>query len=212
MLGITFLKELRYDEADSTGDFFKDWINVGETTYTNTAGLDLGFSWRPLDFVTFGMVARNVNSPAFDVAPFISPTTGQLVTEVELDAMVRMGVAMVPIRHLTLAFDFDVTENEVTTMPGFKSRIISLGAEYDLPIGRHFGVAFRMGGYNNVSDTVNQDWAMTGGLGLRMGLFQLDASVGSSFADEIVRTGTYTYQRIPTRFDVGVGLKFEKTF
>ncbi|MBW2382678.1 MAG: conjugal transfer protein TraF [Deltaproteobacteria bacterium] len=212
MLGITFLKTFQYADTDSTGDIFGEWIDSGDSEFSHNFGLDLGFSWRPLDFVNVGLVARNVNSPAFDIAPFISPTTGQYVTEVELDAQVRMGVALIPIRHLTLAMDIDLTENQIKTLPGFRSRILSLGAEYDLPIGKNFGLALRVGGYNNLSGSVNQDWAITAGLGLRVGLFQLDASLGSSFDDEIIRTDTYTYTTLPTRFNVGLGLKFEKSF
>jgi len=211
MLGITFLKTFQYSDTSSTGDIFGDWIDSGDSEISHNVGIDLGLSWRPLDFVQVGLVARNVNGPSFNIAPFINPTTGEYVTKVALDPQVRMGVALVPIRHLTLAADFDLTENVLKTLPGYRSRIVSLGAEYDIPIGRHFGLALRVGGYNNLSGTVNQDWAMTGGIGLRLGLFQLDASLGSSFEDELVRTDTYSYKRLPTRFNAGVTLKFEKS-
>jgi hypothetical protein len=210
MVGVSFLKFYRYDDTESAGGIVTDLFDVDSNTVSQNFGLDVGLTWRPTGWLRFGMMARNVNGPSFDVQPFVAPN-GMYVSSIEVDPQVRMGLAIVPVQNLTIAFDFDATSNELMTTPGFESRYVSLGAEYVIPVGRHVGVALRLGGYNNVSSTVEQDWAMTGGLGLRFGSFHLDLSAGGSFANETVRTGTTEFDSFPTRLNAGVGLSWEKS-
>jgi hypothetical protein len=206
MAGMTFKQAYRYDTDLSGADITKKIKDFGETRWTHTAGLDLAISLKPFDWLRFGMVARNVNSPEFDWVPTL--VNNQLIDKIVLEPQVRLGFAFIPIKNLTFAFDFDATENTVTTLPDFGSRMISLGAEYVIPMGKRVDLALRIGGYNNVSDTVDPDWAVTGGLGLRLWNFVLDASAGASLENEFVRTGEYTFTNLPTRFNVGVTLKW----
>jgi hypothetical protein len=133
------------------------------------------------------------------------------VTKVHLDPQVRLGMAVIPIKNLTLAFDIDATSNEIATLPGYSSQVVSLGAEYVIPFGKRVDLAIRLGGYNNIATDYNQTWAMTGGLGLRLWGFHLDLAAGSSFEKEDVQTGTTTTTSLPTRMNLGLGLKWEQS-
>lgn len=210
ILGVTWIKFIRYDDEEGAGGIVTDLIDIDSSQVSHDFGLDIGLAWRPTNWLRFGMTARNVNSPSFDVEPFFG-LLGRPITSIEIEPQVRMGVALVPVESLTIAFDFDATSNTLVTLPGFESRIVSLGAEYAIPFGRHVDLALRLGGYSNVSSTVESDWAMTGGLGLRWGSFHFDLSAGGSFARETIRTGTYEFDDFPTRLHVGLGLSWEKS-
>jgi len=210
ILGVTWVKFFRYDDAEGAGGIVTDLIDIDSSEVSHNFGLDIGLAWRPTPWLRFGMMARNVNSPSFDIEPFFG-LLGQAVTSIEIEPQVRMGLALVPVENLTIAFDFDATSNTLVTLPQFESRIVSLGAEYAIPLGRHVSLALRLGGYSNVSSTVEGDWAMTGGLGLRWGSFHFDLSAGGSFASETIRTGTYEFDDFPTRLNVGLGLSWEKS-
>lgn len=207
MLGVSFIKFFPYNDATDAGGVVTDLLNINNSEVSHAFGLDVGVAYRPTSWMQFGVMARNVNSPDFEVS-FV-PQLG--ITSLTVDAQVRAGLALVPVRNLTLAFDVDLTENEIIALRNVRSRFVSLGAEYVIPFGRHVGLALRVGGYNNVSGTVNQDWAMTGGFGLRFGSFRIDASAAGSFADELIRTGTTTYDNFPTRLNAGLALSWEKS-
>ena len=210
MMGITFAKAVRYDEGESGGDLLGDLTDFGDHEISHRFGLDLGVSYRPVDWLLFGMVARNVNSPSFDL-PDLGFANGQSIDEVTVEPQVRVGVAFLPLRHLTLAFDIDCTLNEMVTLPGFESRILSIGGEYEIPFGKSIGLALRVGGYNNVAPDVDADWAMTGGIRLRLWQFVLDASAGGSFEKEKIQTDSDSYIELPTRLNAGLTLKWEKS-
>ena len=210
MLGVSFVKFFAYDGNDGASSIVKSLADLNSAKVSHNFGLDIGVSVRPTSWLHFGLMARNINSPKFDVTPFLDPS-GFVITDITVEPQVRIGMALVPIRRLTLAFDFDLTNNEIVTLPGFQSRIVSMGAEYVVPFGRHVDLALRLGAYNNISGTVNQDWAMTGGFGLRLWSFVFDASAGGSFEQERIRTGSTSAQDFPTRLVLGVGFKWEKS-
>jgi len=209
MLGIGFAETIRYSDGEGGGGVTSSFTGFKDPKISHNFGLDIGLSVRPVDWLQFGMVARNVNGPKFDIAPAVF--NGKRVTKVEVPAQVRMGIALLPINNLTLAFDFDATENKIVTLPGFKSRIISLGAEYAIPFGKNVDLALRLGGYSNVAGVVKKDWTMTGGLGLRLWQFVLDLSAGGSFETEKIRTGSNKFTDIPPRLNAGLTLKWEKS-
>lgn len=208
MMGIAFAKVIEYDDSDS--NLLGDLADYSDNEISHNWGLDLGIAYRPFPFLRFGMVARNVNSPSFDL-PDLDLVNGQQITEIEIEPQVRFGVALLPIRNLTLALDIDATANEITTLPGFESRILSVGAEYAIPFGKKVDLALRLGGYNNVASDVESNWAMTGGIGLRLWQFVIDLSAGGSFEKEKIITDTDSYIELPTRMNAGLTLKWEKS-
>lgn len=210
LLGVSFIKFFPYDTTTSAGGIVTSLVDIDSASVSHAFGLDIGLAYRPTNWLQIGMMARDVNSPMFEIEPF-KGLMGAPVWSITLDPQVRIGVALIPIENLTLAFDFDATNNRIATLPRFRSRLVSLGGEYVIPLGQHVALALRVGGYSNVSDTVLDDWAMTGGIGLRIGSFHFDVSAGSSFAQEQVRTGTTTFDDFPTRLNVGVGFSWEKS-
>lgn len=210
MLGVSYVKFFAYDDGASTGTIVSGLDDFDNAVTSSAFGLDIGVSHRPTSWLQFGMMARNVNSPGFDVQPFTA-ANGALVTKVNVEPQVRLGMAVIPIKNLTLAFDIDATSNKIVTLPGYSSQIVSIGGEYVIPFGKRVDLALRLGGYNNIATDYNQDWAMTGGLGLRLFGFHLDLAVGSSFQRESVTTGTTTSRSVPTRMNLGFGLKWEQS-
>ena len=212
MLGITYAKYYPYNDAPTTGDIVADIKNLDNSTLSSAFGLDVGVAYRPNDWLQLGVMARNVNSPSFRVD---SPVDGNgnrlLPASMTSEAQVRGGIALIPIENLTLAVDADITNNKLIALPNIRSRLISVGGEYVIPFHRHFDIALRVGTYSNLSDTVNRDWALTGGFGLRFGSFHIDFSGAGSFVNEEVRTGSTTYQNLPTRLQAGIGLSWEKS-
>ncbi len=210
MLGVAFVRFFLYEDDANASTIVSELSEFADPVLSSAFGLDIGASYRPTSWFQFGMMARNVNSPSFDVQPFTRPD-GQYVSELSLEPQVRVGFALIPVKRLTLALDIDATSNDVATLPGYASQTLSVGAEYVIPFGKRVDLALRLGGYNNIATDFDQDWAMTGGLGLRLWGFHLDLSGGGSFENEDIQTGTTTTTSVPTRMNIGLGLKWEQS-
>ena len=88
-------------------------------------GLDLGLLAQPLDWLSLGLVGRNLNSPSFDFAR---------AGDYELDPQVRMGVGVYDLSPgLVVAVDLDLTRNHTDALPGYDSQHLAAGFEYSLP-------------------------------------------------------------------------------
>lgn len=207
MMGIAFARASLYTDGVSGGGL-GDIEPFRDSTISHNFGLDLALDFRPFDFVRVGLVARNVNAPKFSAGDF---------GDIRVRPAVRLGAALTPIERLVLAMDVDLTENYFGVSdwkgpePQFRSRIISLGSEYTVPLGKPCALALRFGGFTNMAGDVDSSWAMTGGLGLKLWGFWLDLSAGGSFEKERIRTGEFEYVNVPDRLNAGLGLKWEKS-
>jgi len=148
------------DDSEEHFDNAKD-----NSEESSTAGLDLGALYKTGPF-RVGIVARNVNTPSFDYA---GPG------DYEIDPQVRAGAAVRLGNWVTLAADVDLTENDTNVSDDYKSRNISLGAEFDL---LRF-LQLRAGGYKNLSES-DIGTVYTAGLGVNFYAFQLDAGLAWS--------------------------------
>ena len=144
--------------------------NFGRATISNTFGIDVGAIYRPSSWLRFGMVAKDLNQPTFDVPG------GE---ELKLGPQVRGGVAVNPYSSLTLTADVDVTSNK-TFVPGIKSQVLSLGVEQT--IFSEF-MSFRLGAFKNMKDA-GTPFTPTAGLGFRLYAFRLDVGGGYDFREE----------------------------
>ena len=144
--------------------------NFGKATLSTAFGIDVGAIYRPSSWLRFGVVAKDLNQPTFDVPG------GE---ELKLGPQVRGGVAINPYSSLTLTADVDVTSNK-TFVPGIKSQVLSLGAEQT--IFSEF-MSFRLGAFKNMKDP-GTPFTPTAGLGLRLYAFRLDAGGGYDFREE----------------------------
>jgi hypothetical protein len=141
--------------------------NFGKANISTSYGIDLGAMYRPSSWLRFGVVAKDINQPAFN-APDGS--------ELKLTPQVRGGVAVNPWSTMTMSADMDITSNQ-TFVPGLKSQVLSLGMEQT--ILSEF-LSFRVGTYKNVQDA-GSIFTPTAGIGLRIYSFRLDLGGGYDF-------------------------------
>ena len=170
----------------------------------------------PFNWLNLGLTARNINSPSFDAAGVgknsdLPESIQKMEEDLTLDAQVRAGLALMPLKNLVLAMDVDLTENNGVNLPEFKSRLISFGAEYVVPFTDGVDLVLRGGTYNNISGGSNDNWAITFGFGLRLWNFIIDASGGLSTELENFKS-TAKGKEIPNRLVAGIGFKYEKRF
>jgi hypothetical protein len=144
--------------------------NFGKPTISTAFGIDVGAIYRPSSWLRFGLVAKDINQPAFD-------TPGG--EELKLGPQVRGGVAVNPYSSLTLTADVDATSNR-TFVPGVKSQVLSVGAEQT--IFSEF-LSFRLGAFKNMKDA-GTPFTPTAGLGLRFFAFRMDVGGGYDFREK----------------------------
>lgn len=142
----------------------------GKPTISTTYGIDLGALYKPVSWIRFGIVAKDINSPTFDDAGG---------GEIKLDPQVRGGMALNPWSTLTLTADIDITANK-TLLPNVKSRILSLGAEQTFLT--EF-LSLRVGTFKNLEDA-DTPFIPTAGLGLRFFFLRADAAGGYDFREQ----------------------------
>lgn len=207
MMGTTFNKFLRYDDIGGLGDFTDALTDGDSREVTHTASLDLGVLLKPWDWLRFGVTARDVTKPEFDLARDPAFPGGK--RKLALDPQVRAGVALWILPSWVVAFDADLTKNESALIDGFQSRMLSLGTEWKLPLGP-VGLAFRGGAYLNTASQDLDGITLTAGLGLRIADFNLDLAVGASPKTEHVSAADD--QRIPTRSNASLSLAFRRSF
>lgn len=207
MFGTTFNKFVRYDDIDSAGDLIDEITDADRRKTTHTGSLDLGILVKSFEWLRFGLTARNVTSPEFDLAR--DPTNPSGRGKLTLDPQVRAGVALWILPQWVIAFDADLTENDSDLLDGFESRLVSLGSEYKLRFGK-LGLALRGGAYLN---TVSEDLdtvALTAGLGMRFGHFNFDLAAGASPKTQRVEAANDT--QIPSRVNMSLMLSYRKSF
>lgn len=207
MMGTTFNKYLRYDDVDGVSDFTDALTDSDHREVTHTASLDLGVLVKPWEWLRFGVTARNVSQPSFDLARDPASPGGR--DELTLDPQVRAGAALWVLPNWVVAFDADLTENESELVDGFESRIVSLGSEWKIPIGK-LGLALRGGAYLNAASDDLDAVVLTAGLGLRIHDFNLDLAVGASPKTEKVEAADD--QEIPARMNGSLTIAFRKSF
>ena len=180
MMGIAFARASLYTDGISAGGL-GSFDGFNDSEFSSNFGLDLALDFRPFEFARIGLVARNVNAPKFSAGEF---------GDIRVRPAVRLGMAITPIERLVLAMDVDLTDNRFATVdwqlpdPCYSSRLISLGSEYTIPLGKPCALALRFGGYTNLTGSDNESWAMTGGLGLKLWGFWLDMSAARLTPEE----------------------------
>ncbi|MEZ7979512.1 MAG: conjugal transfer protein TraF [Myxococcota bacterium] len=207
MYGTTFNKFVRYNDIDSGGDLVDELTSANNQETTHTVSLDLGLLVKPYDWLHFGLTARNVTSPEFNLARDPSDPAGK--SKLTLDPQVRAGAAIWVLPNWVVAFDADLTKNESELLDGYESQIVSLGTEFGIPIGP-VGLALRAGAYVNAASNTPEAIALTGGLGLEIFGFNLDLAVGASPKTEEVEA--VNDQTIPSRLNASVMISYRQEF
>ena len=146
---------------------FVDKLSKAKTS--DSFGIDLGAVYRPSSWLRVGVVAKDINQPAFD-----TPTHGQF----KLTPQVRSGVAVNPWETMTVTVDADLTSNK-TLLPNVKSRLISVGVEQTLLSEL---LSLRLGAFKNVADA-HTYITPTAGFGIRLFALRVDVGGGYDFRE-----------------------------
>lgn len=155
--------------ANIDGNDVKLSDDFGKAKITTRFGIDAGAMYRPSSWLRVGVVAKDINQPAF---------TAPDGSKYELNPQVRGGVAVNPYSTLTLTGDVDITANR-TLVPGLKSQLLSLGGEQT--IFSEF-VSLRLGVFKDMKDA-QSPFTPTAGFGLRIYSFRLDIGGGYDFRE-----------------------------
>lgn len=168
---VKFMKARTYNIGIEIFDTdFGDALDDAQDDYMESTnfGVDLGMLYRVGDGLMVGLVGRNLNSPKFDMKKILPSDNGSIEEKPQL----RAGVCYKPISSLILAADCDLTKNDTTISGSYKSRNLSLGAEFNF----FEFLRLRAGVYKNLAES-DIGLVYTAGLGLNFWLFNLDAGV-----------------------------------
>lgn len=171
---LKFMKARVYNTSVDVFDTdFEDALDAATSDYVDSEnfGIDLGVLYKPSDRFRLGIVARNVNSPEFDMKKLLPGDSDNIVEE----AQVRAGAAVKPWGFLTLALDVDLTENQTTVSGDYASRQIGGGVE----VNAWNFLKVRGGAYTNLAeDDIGPVY--TAGVGLNLWLVHLDVGAALS--------------------------------
>ncbi len=171
-----------------------------------TYGLDLGALYKYKNWLSLGLVGKNLNSPKLDAPDYYNPKYNSLTQKVELSEkapggsitlkpLVRSGVAIEPVSWMTFAADLDLTENDTVAPVGssITSRNFGGGVEFK-PAS---WLKLRGGAYKNLAGSNGN--VLTAGFKL----FLLD--VDGAFATD---TFTIDGNEIPKEVKVNAAMSF----
>jgi len=184
MHGTTYTERLDIDSEDVTNE---DSLKENQEDSDNI-GLDLGLLFQPtlLSDLQVGLVAKNLNSPTFDLARGGS---------IRADLQLRTGLQYKLLNSLDFAVDLDLTSNQ-TLIQGYESQMFGGGINFH----PFLGFALRAGAMQNLANS-NEGLVYTAGLALGLEQFQLDISAQMSS-----NTGVYDGEDIPKYAKVNVAL------
>jgi hypothetical protein len=184
MHGTTYTQTLAIDDEDSDDE---DSLKENQRDSDNV-GLDIGLLFKPtvVPKLTIGLVAKNINAPAFDTADG---------GEIKADLQVRTGVQYRISDTLEVAGDLDLTSNK-TLIKGYESQMFGGGVNYN----PFLGFALRGGAMQNLANS-NEGLVYTAGLTVGLEKFHLDVSAQMSS-----NTGEYDGDEIPKYAKVNVAL------
>ncbi|MDD5716922.1 MAG: conjugal transfer protein TraF [Sulfuricurvum sp.] len=122
MAGQTFYKQVNVDADNSMKNLDQN------TQRTTTFGVDLGLAFKPdaVNDLTLALVAKNLNTPKFDIAA----TAGG--GQYELKPMARVGAAYKLNDWLAFALDADMTKNKSVTH--YDTQYLGGGVNLDLSV------------------------------------------------------------------------------
>ena len=184
MQGTTYTQTLSIDDKDGL-----DSDNLDENQKdSSNIGLDLGVLFKPttVPALRVGLVAKNINAPAFDTADG---------GEIKADLQVRTGVQYTLTDSLEVAGDLDLTTNK-TLINGYDSQMFGGGVNYH----PFLGFALRAGAMTNLANS-NDGLIYTAGFSVGFEKFNVDVS-----AQMASNTGQYDGEDIPKYAKLNVAL------
>lgn len=192
---LKYMKARVYNTAVTIFDTdFGDALSAAKDDYVDSSnfGVDVGALYRFGDNLRIGIVGRNINSPKFDMNQLLPGDEDNIEEKMQ----VRAGIAYKPLNFVTLALDYDVTENDTTISDSYKSRNIAGGVELNvLRI-----VQLRAGAYKNIAES---DIGLVYTAGLGVNLWAVNVDFGASLSPE---TTSVDGNDIPKEFKAALAL------
>jgi hypothetical protein len=169
--GTTYFRSFTLRDIQDFGDLADELTSSRNREESFGFGVDVGVLAQPLDWISVGLVARNLNQPEFD---FVGPG------KYRLEPQLRGGLGITPFAGLSLAVDFDLMKNESQALPGYDSQVLGGGAEFSI----HDVLFLRGGVSKNLAESA-EDPVIHAGLGLRLWTVQLElaAMAGTDFTE-----------------------------
>jgi hypothetical protein len=170
--GISYTRTYVLKDLEKGKDLFDETYQDFRENRVSTfrAGLDLGVAARPIPMFTFGLVARNITRPEFQLE---GPGSYRV------DPQVRIGAAFQPFGFLTAAVDFDLIRNRSDALDGFYSQILGFGVELKPLDNALLGLAFRSGFFQNLA-MKQEEPVYSAGISARLWAFELEIAGSSS--------------------------------
>lgn len=192
-----FIGESQIVKLKDSGDIVKNMTDHYKDS--TGVGIDLGALWKYSDWLSIGIVAKNLNSPEFDTPEITLPIKGKVQETIRVKPQVRAGMALEPLTWLTIAADLDLTEND-TILVGKTSRNIGGGLELH-PLT---WLKLRAGAYKNLANT---DVGIVGTAGFTIGTKWLNLDIDGAASPE---TGTYKESKYPkeARVQANINIQF----
>jgi len=178
MQGISYAGDVKIDtETDDIEDVLKD-----SEKESSDIGIDVGLLYEPgfIEDLRIGLVGKNLNKPTFD------RTIGG---QIEVDPMIRMGVAYDIFESLEVAIDYDITENDTllaSNTNSYKTQYLGGGVNWH-PVT---WASLRAGLMENQASDY-EGLIYTAGLAIGPEAFQLDLSAQVSADDNEVDGESY---------------------
>ncbi|MBN1622550.1 MAG: conjugal transfer protein TraF [Endomicrobiales bacterium] len=188
---VGYLKQRVFDEDIVELESLLDDIDENVQTSSNI-GLDVGLLYETHIKIKkelktrLGILGRNVNAPTF-TQPDAAIEEG-LPDKYTIDPQYRFGFAFWPMRHIILAFDYDLTENS-TPIDNYKSRQYGLGIEFNAMNKPNHNIAVRVGALKNQANN-KAALAYTFGLGFNIKHIILNLSGAISSEKTKIQDGT----------------------
>lgn len=182
---VGFAQKKLLEQNVELGDIFKDFTKNRRSSWSPAVDLGVLYDQRKQWKTKAGIVGRNLNRPKFN-QPAAATDAGE-PDKFALDPQVRAGVAFYPLHFLVLASDIDLTNNS-TTVPGYRSRNVSLGSEINLFNRPRFNLPLRVGLLRNLAD--NSDLVYTAGFGLQVMHLAIEVGGALSSRQTLVKTGS----------------------
>ena len=176
MRGETYARLIPISELQDGEDTFRDIFDGDSTASDTQLGLDLGVMYRPGPAWSLGLVANNVNRPAFELS--------QDLGEIEIDPLFRVGAAYRPCSWFGVAADLDLNEVDSGVVPTISYRYANLGFEF--LAGRWF--QGWLGAYSNLARS-GAGPSVTAGFGIGLGRFTIALAGAVALEDAQLATG-----------------------
>lgn len=159
-------------------------LQLDSLDFHNAFGVDLGILYSPLQDLHLGLVAKNINTPSFNL----------LGRNLKIYPQFRLGLSYEFAQYFTLSFDADLVANYISFNDSPKTQMIGGGLLMDMGF-----IDLRIGLMGDLENT-QQGPIITGGINL---LGFLDLAVQSNF-----KTNQIGGYQIPSTFLLKFGGSF----